>query len=160
MILLNICHIVVLTLSSAGEVALFNAEQSSTYCNREGTCRNASNAIDGDWTTRSITDLATGTHWWQVSMTLSNTLVYQIVLKAWPPYSDEITVSLYSGETLAGQCKSFTGSSASTQTLSCDRVTADRVRLTMSTTRGTYLWVYEITVKYLTPGENTPVLCK
>ena len=142
MILLNICHIVVLTLSS-GEVELFNAEQSSTYCySYSGTCLNASNAIDGDWTTRSRTDWAIGTHWWQVSM--SNTPVYQIVLKA-DTFYREITVSLYSGETLAGQCTSHSGSS-STQYLSCDEVTADRVRLTMSRTSRRYLYVDEMTV--------------
>ena len=77
---------------------------------------------------------------------MTNTLVYQIVLKAWKSSSDvEITVSLYSGETLAGQCKSHAGSWG-TETLSCDRVTADRVRLTMSRTSRRYLWVAEITV--------------
>ena len=66
------------------------------------------------------------------------------MLKAGTPYSDEITVSLYSGETLAGQCKSHTGSG--TETLGCAKVTADRVRLTVSGTSSTYLAVYEITV--------------
>ena len=154
MILLNICHIVVLTLSS-GEVELFNVEQSST----SSSSYPASNAIDGIWYTRSRTDPATGTHWLQVSM--SHTIVYQIVLKAWTRYSgEEITVSLYSGETLAGQCKSHAGSYG-TETLSCDRVAADRVRLTMSSTRSTYLAVYEITVEYLKPGERHKcMLCK
>ena len=128
----------------SGEVALFNAEQSSTGCStKTGTCYNASVAIDGDWNTRSWTATATGTHWWQVSMT--KTTVYQIVLRARTGYS-EITVSLYSGETLAGQCKSHTGSAASKETLSCAKVTADRVRLTESSTRETYLYVYKITV--------------
>ena len=121
----------------SGEVALFNAEQSST--DKRLT---ASRAIDGDWYTRSVTVTATGTHWWQVSMT--KTTVYQIVLRARTGYS-VITVSLYSGETLAGQCKSHTGSH-STETLSCDRVTADRVRLAMSSTSSTTLKVYEIKV--------------
>ena len=128
----------------SGEVALFNAEQSSTWC-YSGTCYPASLAIDGDWGTTSWTVLATGTHWWQVSM--SNTAVYQIVLQAWSYSSgEEITVSLYSGETLAGQCKSHPGSYASNETLSCAKVTADRVRLTMSSTSSSYLWVYEIKV--------------
>ena len=140
MILLNICHIVVLTLSS-GEVALFNAEQSSTYCSNSGTCYPASLAIDGDWNTYSYTG---STHWLQVSM--SNTTVYQIELRAWTRNSEEeITVALYSGETLAGQCKSHSGS-GSTETLSCAKVTADRVRLTLSSTSWTYLVVREITV--------------
>ena len=144
----HICHIVVLTLSS-GEVALFNAEQSTTYCTSgTGTCRNASLATDGNWYTNSYTGSVTEPKWWQVSMTLSNTLVYQIVLNAWTHYSEEITVSLYSGETLAGQCTSHTGSGGSTQTLSCDEVTADRVRLAVSgtSTRSAYLAVSEITV--------------
>ena len=139
MILLNICHIVVLTLSS-GEVALFNAEQSSKY----SSSYPASRAIDGDRYTYSLTVYATGTeHWLQVSMT--HTTVYQIVLRAGRRYSEEITVSLYSGGTLAGQCESHSGGYG-TETLSCARVTADRVRLTMSSTMGTRLAVYEIIV--------------
>ena len=85
-----------------------------------------------------------GTHWLQVSM--SNTIVYQIVLRAVTYNSEEITVSLYSGETLAGQCKSHSGGWSSNGTLSCDRVTADRVRLTMSSTEVTGLMVFEIQV--------------
>ena len=144
MILLNICHIVVLTLSS-GEVELFNVEQSSTYC-YSGTCYPASLAIDGDWNTHSRTAYVTGTELWlQVSM--SNTTVYQIVLRAWTRNSEEeITVALYSGETLAGHCKSYSGGSASNEMLSCNRVTADRVRLTLSSTKQTALAVWEITV--------------
>ena len=119
MILLNICHIVVLTLSS-GKVELFNAEQSSTHClSGTGTCYPASRAIDGNWDTNSMTNWAYGTHWLQVSM--SNTLVDQIELKA-PTgnYGEEITVSLYSGETLAGQCQSHSVDWG-TETLSCSR---------------------------------------
>ena len=153
MILLNICHIVVLTLSS-GEVALFNAEQSSTYCDSV-RCYPASNAIDGDWNTYSITAYVTGTHW-QVSM--SNTTVYQIELKAYTNNRVEITVSLYSGETLAGQCESHSGSSGSNsykETLSCAKVTADRVRLTVSGTSREYrtrLHVHEMTVTGASPS--------
>ena len=79
---------------------------------------------------------------------MSNTMVYQIELKAYTSNGKEITVSLYSGETLAGQCKSHSGSYASTETLSCDNVTADRVRLTMSSTNNLVctLIVYEIKV--------------
>ena len=80
---------------------------------------------------------------------MSNTPVYQIVLKASSFYVDPVTVSLYSGKTLAGQCKSHTLYYRN-ETLSCDRVTADRVRLTMSNTlsgtSSTYLTVWEITV--------------
>ena len=132
--------IVVLTLSS-GDAVLFNAEQSSTYCNSV-RCYNASRAIDGDWSTYSRTDYVTGTHWWQVSMT--NMTVYQIELKAVSYYSEDITVSLYSGETLSGECQSHIGYGRETQ--SCARVAADRVRLSTSSTKVTGLYVYEIRV--------------
>ena len=122
-------------------MALFNAEQSSIY----NSYNPASKGIDGDWDTASSTDRATGTHWWQVSMT--DTIVYRIVLKAGTSNSDvEIAVSLYSGETLAGQCESHTGSYRSTETLSCAAVTADRVRLTISSTQLAHLFVFEIKI--------------
>ena len=76
---------------------------------------------------------------------MANTLVYQIELKALTSISEEITVSLYNGETLAGRCKSHNGT-YSTQTLSCDRVAANRVRLTMTCTRNAYLVLREIRV--------------
>ena len=76
-----------------------------------------------------MTALATGTHWWQVSM--ANTLVYQVKLEAFGHRAKEITVSLYSGETLAGQCQSHTGSKGY-ETLSCVRVAADRVKLSIA----------------------------
>ena len=90
-----------------------------------------------------MTEHASGTHWWQVSM--PNTLVYQIVLVAETGYSDEITVSLYNGETLAGECPSHTGSWG-LETLSCDTVVADRVRLAVTSTSMTILVVFEIKV--------------
>ena len=134
----------------SADTVLFNAEQSSTISGYP-----ANRAIDGDWNTNSRTALAAGTElWFQVSM--SNTTVYQIVLKAQTSYNKEITVSLYSGETLAGQCKSHTGSPASRDTLSCDRVTADRVRLTISSTLNTRLEVYEIKVPTMTIGLYQP----
>ena len=77
---------------------------------------------------------------------MTNMPVYQIVLRA---SGEKITVSLYSGETLAGRCKSHTGSGGQTQTLSCDRVTADRVRLTM-TGSSIVLNVYGIKVTRVT----------
>ena len=76
---------------------------------------------------------------------MSNITVYQIELSAGTWSSEEITVSLYSGETLAGQCESHSGNNGN-ETLSCAKVTADRVRLTMSSTSNTYLGVYEIKV--------------
>ena len=60
---------------------------------------------------------------------MANTTVYQIVLKALSPsIGDNITVTLYNAKTLAGQCQSDT-SRKGTETLSCDNVAADRVRL-------------------------------
>ena len=123
---------------------LFNAEQSSKGCRSDGTCYPASNVIDGDWNTASITSWATGIHWFQVSM--ASSLVDQIELNAGTNYREEITVSLYSGETLAGQCQAHPGDWR-TETLSCDNVAADRVRLTLTSTRRTYMFVYEIKVK-------------
>ena len=76
---------------------------------------------------------------------MTNSLVYQIVLQAGTRNSEDITVSLYSGETLTGQCKSHSGSEG-TETLSCAKVTADRVRLTMSSTDSTFLEVFQIKV--------------
>ena len=75
---------------------------------------------------------------------MTNTLMDQIVLKA-NTYYGQITVSLYSGETLTGQCKSHSGNYG-TETLSCAKATADRVRLTMSRSEVTRLGVWEITV--------------
>ena len=78
---------------------------------------------------------------------MPNTLVYQIELRLGGDYSKkQITVSLYNGETLAGECQSHTGGWASNRTLSCDRVVADRVRLTMTSTSWTTLYVEEIRV--------------
>ena len=126
---------------------LFNAEQSTTDCD-SGTCLNASRAIDGDWTTFSITYPATG-NWLQVGMT--NMTVYQVELSAGTWSSDEIiTVSLYSGETLSGQCQSHSGYGI--ETLSCDRVAADRVRLSVSRTSSAYLTVGDIRVTTKTIG--------
>ena len=72
--------------------------------------------------------------------------VYQIVLEAGTGNTDEvITVSLYSGETLSGECQSLT-SSYREETLSCARVAADRVRLSVSSTWRTWLFVYDIRV--------------
>ena len=87
---------------------------------------------------------------------MANTIVYQIVLRAGTRYySEDITVSLYSGETLAGQCQSHPGGFRSTQTLSCDRVAADRVKLRMINTHwATKLWVYGIAVVIVRPGER------
>ena len=128
-----------------------NAKQSSTYCNN-GNCLPASNPIKGNG--RSATTYITGTLWWQVSMT--KTTVDHIVLTAYSYHSsEEITVSLYSGETLEGECTPHSGDrNALTQTLSCGGVTADRVRLSMTNTIQTALYVYGIIVSRV-PSETT-----
>ena len=76
---------------------------------------------------------------------MTDMTVYQIELLAGTYNGDEITVALYSGETLSGECQPHTGSSGR-ETLSCDRVAADRVRLTVSSTKVTVLYVYGIIV--------------
>ena len=82
---------------------------------------------------------------------MSNITVYQIKLIAWAN-SNEITVSLYSGETLAGQCQSHTGGPvgwagySDAETLGCDRVTADKVRLAYNSTSWQWLYMDRITV--------------
>ena len=77
---------------------------------------------------------------------MTNMTVYQVELQAATEYSDEVTVSLYSGETLSGQCKSATGY-GNRETQSCARVAADRVRLSVrSILRVTGLYVMEIRV--------------
>ena len=82
---------------------------------------------------------------------MTNMAVYQVELEAWAYYGAEITVALYSGETLSGQCKSHTVY-GSRETLSCDRVAADRVRLTVSRTSETWLYVWDIRVTTKTIG--------
>ena len=135
---------IIIQIHSSGDAVLFNAEQSIPRCYSSGpTCYNASRAIDGDWSTFSATPWVIGPHWLQVSM--SNMTVYQIELLAGAAYTGEkITVSLYSGETLSGQCQSYRSSVRAT--VSCDRVAADRVRLTLGNTKKSYLFVWEIRV--------------
>ena len=81
----------------SGEVKLFDALQSSTYCTTTdgGYCATADRAIgtsDGSYTAWS-----TGVHWWRASM--ANTLVHQIYMRYGTKYvGDKFTVSLYIGE--------------------------------------------------------------
>ena len=76
---------------------------------------------------------------------MSLTTVHQIVLKTRTPYGDAITVSLYKGGVLVGDCGTHPADNTK-QTLSCDKVLADRVELTMTNTKATLFSVYEITV--------------
>ena len=80
---------------------------------------------------------------------MSLTTVHLIVLAAWTAYREAITVSLYKGGILVGDCGTYPGNK-STQTLSCDQVLADRVQLTMTNLKATWLRVYEITVSGVT----------
>ena len=80
---------------------------------------------------------------------MTNMTVYQVELQAFPGHIGEVTVSLYSGETLAGQCQSHTGGFDSTETLSCDRVAADRVKLSIADngelTQVLFVWEIKVT---------------
>ena len=76
---------------------------------------------------------------------MSLTKVHQIVLKAATAYGEAITVSLYKGGVLVGDCGTHPAD-YSKQTLSCDEVLADRVQLKMTSTNTTQLAVHEITV--------------
>ena len=107
-------------------MVLFNPEQSSAKCEDSGTCFPASRAIDGDWITNSITAAATGLHWFQVSM--ADTLVYKIELKASAQPSQPITVTLlHNDKTLELEFSDHTGGK---NTIWVDEVlTADTVRL-------------------------------
>ena len=76
---------------------------------------------------------------------MSLTKVHQIVLKAGTSYSPAITVSLYKGGVLVGDCGTHPAD-YSKQTLSCDEVLADRIQLTVTSTKTTLISVYEITI--------------
>ena len=80
---------------------------------------------------------------------MSLTTVHQIVLAAWTPYGESITVSLYKGGVLVGDCGTHP-TDYSKQTMSCEEVLADRVQLTMTSTKTTRLGVHEITVNGVT----------
>ena len=76
---------------------------------------------------------------------MATIIVKQIALKAMASNGEEITVSLYSGETLVGKCQTYS-SYGIKETLSCDNVAADRVKLKKTSTKTTRLTVYEISV--------------
>ena len=76
---------------------------------------------------------------------MSPTIVHHVVLGAGTSTNEPITVSLYKGGALVGDCGTHPGD-YSTQTLSCGEVLADMVQLTLTSTQTTRLYVYEITV--------------
>ena len=115
---------------------LYNASQSSTYCGYNGYCDDASSAIDGNMDTYSGTEPSTGLHWWRVEM--SPLRVHKVELEARTSYDEQIIeVTLYLGGAAVGACESHS-SNWLTETLTCDRVVADSVRLTMNSTKSTY----------------------
>ena len=128
---------------------LSNATQSSTYCGLN--CYNASKAIDGNMNTFSRTEDITGLHWWRVEM--SPLRVHKVELTAVTRNGEQIEVTLYWAGAAVGACKSHSGS-RSTETLTCNRVVADSVKLTMNSIEGdiegdserAFLAVAEITV--------------
>ena len=124
-------------------MVLFNPEQSSTYCLDDGRCRSASRALDGDWYTNSYTETVTGLHWFQVSM--ADTLVYKIELKASAQPSQPITVKLlHNDKTLELEFSDHTGGK---NTIWVDEVlTADTVRLECTSTTSLELLVGGIEV--------------
>jgi len=123
------------------DAELVNATQTSTDSGWP-----ASNAIDGDWDTDSHTEWDNGTHWWRASLTKPMT-VHQVELRA-GSYGN-ITVDLYKGEELTGQCGNHSGYT-SRYTLECTQDvpwSVDTVMLTMTSTQETDLRVYEVLVR-------------
>ena len=123
---------------------LYNASQSSTWCWYNGDCFNASIAIDGDMRIISMTYPSTGLHWWRVDM--SPLRVHKVELKAGTSNGEQIEVTLYWGGAAVGACKSHYGSWSTTETLTCDNVVADSIKLTVNSTKVTVLLVAEMTV--------------
>ena len=124
-------------------MVLFNPEQSSTYCLDDGRCRSANRALDGDWYTNSYTETVTGLHWFQVSM--ADTLVYKMELKASTDPSQAITVKLlYNDKRLQLE---FPDHNGGRETISVAEVlTADTVRLESTSATKFYLFVGGIEV--------------
>merc|ERR1711935_716760 len=73
---------------------------------------------------------------------------------------DTIKVDLYRGETLTGHCDNYTtGSVIDLKTLECDRVVADRVKLTVpngySASQGLEIWDIKVRgEEYIDEGDN------
>ena len=129
---------------------LYNASQSSTWC-YIGVCYNANRGIDGDTNTISQTEYRSGLHWWRVKM--SPLRVYKVVLEArTSSNSRQIEVTLYWRGAVVGTCESHSGNRSYAhrwehlETLTCNKVAADSVKLTVNSTEKTRLNVYEMTV--------------
>jgi len=140
------------------DVKLFNAKQSSDYCYQYivWTCASAEKAIDGYSNKDSVTAAGTGTHWWEASM--YETTVHQVDLKVYTAShmyrgygfdGVEIKVDLYRGNSIVGHCESWTPSRSNSvphKIVECDKVRADRVRLSAIGTKTTFLAVDTIRV--------------
>ena len=134
-----------LNLDHSGPAKLINAKLSTLR--RENY---ASYAIDGDASTKCITDCddPNKDHWVTVSMDLVT--VQQVTLKAQSYKWDgnqkgvyPITVSLYKGSVLAGTCADHPGDD-STVILSCERVEADLVKMGLIVEGRVHLVVFEV----------------
>ena len=127
-------------LETTGDANLFDSKQSS----QQGE-HNASFAIDGKMSTWSRTSETTGEHFWEAHMTLQR--LKQVKLEASTKNNEIITVTLYKGETLVGQCRSHPGDYTDA-TLRCKHVKADRIKLRIRNDNDTtWLAVNKITVQ-------------
>ena len=136
---------------------LSNATQSSTGCTGDGYYYNASFAIDGDMNTFSRTEYITGLHWWRVDM--SPLRVHKVELAAGTLNDEQVEVTLYLGGAAVGACESYYGSWSTTETLTCDNVVADSVKLTVNSTKRIVLIVAVMTVhgeQYYCLDKETP----
>ena len=95
--------------------------------------------------TWSRTSETTGEHFWEAHMTLQR--LKQVKLEASTKNNEIITVTLYKGETLVGQCRSHPGDYTDA-TLRCKHVKADRIKLRIRNDNDTtWLAVNKITVQ-------------
>jgi len=131
--------------SKIGDATILSAAMSNTYCRTTvDRCWPNSLAIDGKWNTRAQTWYAKGV-WFEVN--IERALVHQVVLKAGVWSGSGIKVTLYSKGRKVGKCPVKKGYGRKNGvTLDCDRVEADKVKVTVSTKKGK-LSVYEIRVK-------------
>jgi len=132
-------------LPTFGDAIILDYAMSNTYCKGNGRCWPASHAIDGKWSTSAQTWNAAGTKWFEVN--IDRALIHQVVLKAGAWSGSGIKVLLYSKGRKVGKCPVKKGYGRKNGvTLDCDRVEADKVKVTVSTKKGK-LTVYEIKVK-------------
>lgn len=143
------------TYSSSRDTAdavLYEARQSSTLCESRCTfctsiCYEAQLALNNNWDYASLTTDGSSEAWWEARM--ATIIVQKIELKVstWSrsPESTLITVSLHKAGKLAGRCQPVVND-GSAQALQCDRVAADKVKVTVQSTDNTKLYVYGISV--------------